>query len=126
MSTELSFFEGQFDAFTNALWGIWDQKLGKRLNPQVSENPGLLTAAFDQVEQIWDSVMMRLSFAFLAPYVLRYFVAIEDPCRLALRLVGFCIVWPWIYQCFIYTWFLDPLRYFPSPKVVLQPVGTYR
>jgi hypothetical protein len=117
MSTELPFVEAQIDAFSNTMWWSLDQKFGRVIRPRIYENPNILSRVVDQLQQIWDSVAIRISIAFAIPYVLRYFVFVENPFRVGMGLVGFCIVWPWVYQIFIYTWCLDPLRHLPGPKV---------
>jgi hypothetical protein len=119
MSTELSFVEAQIDAFVNTMWWSLDQKFGRLIRPRCRENRNILIAAIDQLEQIWDSVATRLTIAFTLPYILQYFDVVENPFRIGMGLVGFSIVWPWVYQIFIYTRFLDPLRHLPAPKVPL-------
>lgn len=117
MATELPFIEGHIDAFVNTMWWALDQKFGRLIRPPVRENPSTSAIAIDHLQQIWDSVATRLSVALILPYVLRYVMVVENPLRVGFGLVGFCIVWPWVYQIFIYTWFLDPLRKLPAPKV---------
>lgn len=119
MSTELPFVEAQIDAFVNTMWWSLDQKFGRLIRRRRPENRNTLIAAIDQLEQIWDSVATRLSIAFTLPYILQYVDVVENPFRVGMGLVGFCIVWPWVYQIFIYTRFLDPLRHLPAPKVTI-------
>lgn len=121
MSVELPFFEAQIDAFLNTVWWTLDEKFGRTARPKVRENPTFLTDIIDGLVQIWDSVVARLSIAFFTPYILRYIGVIKDPMWVSLRLGLFCIVWPWIYQIFIYVPFLDPLRHLPGPKVSNLP-----
>ena len=117
MSTELPFVEAQIDAFVNTMWWSLDQKFGRVIRPPCRENPNGLITAVDRLQQVWDSVATRLTIAFALPYILRYVVVVENPFRVGVGLIGFCILWPWIYQIFIYTRFLDPLRHLPGPKV---------
>jgi hypothetical protein len=116
MSTELPFIEAQIDAFTNTIWWSLDEKFGRVIRPSIRQNPSIFTLASGHIQRTWDSVSMRLTLAFVLPYIFRYVMTVENPFRLGLGLVGFCIVWPWIYQIFIYSWFLDPLRHLPAPK----------
>ena len=119
MSTDLPFVEAQIDGFLNTMWWSLDQNFGRLTRRPFRENPNTLITAVDQLQRIWDSVATRLSVAFALPYIVRHIVAIESPFRVGMGLVGFCIVWPWIYQIFIYTRFLDPLRDLPGPKVYI-------
>jgi hypothetical protein len=116
MSIELPFIEGQIDAFTNTMWWSLDHKFGRLIRPPARKNPNILTTTIDHLQGIWDSVVTRLSLAFIIPHVLRVFITVENPFRVGWYLVCFCIAWPWIYEIFIYTWFLDPLRKLPAPK----------
>jgi hypothetical protein len=117
MATELPFLEAQLDAFTNSVWWSFDEKFGRTTRPKVHDNPTILNATSDLLQKAWDSVAIRLTMAFVVPYSFRFVMVIKDPLRMGLALVGFCIVWPWIYQIFIYTRFLDPTRHLPGPKV---------
>lgn len=117
MTTELPFLEAQLDAFTNSIWWSFDEKFGRTTRPKVHENPTLVTATGDFLQRIWDSVALRLVLAFAVPYSLRYLMVIKDAFSIGLGLAAFCIVWPWIYQIFIYTRFIDPTRHLPGPRV---------
>jgi len=116
MSTELPWLEGLIDSFVNTLWWSLDQKLGRTNNPIVRQNPSILTIAGDSFQKIWDNTWLRLTLGFLAPYILRQYMEIDNPFKLGLWGVAIAFIWPWIYQICIYTWFLDPLRNLPGPK----------
>jgi hypothetical protein len=119
MSTDLPFLEAQLDALTNTIWWSLDQKFGRVARP--SNPPTVLS----RVQQIWDSVFYRLSIALIVPYALYYSeisfagVVVERPLRVVCWLWTVCILGPWIYQIFVYSLFLDPLRRLPGPKVYL-------
>jgi hypothetical protein len=119
MSTEISFIEGQVDALINSIWWNLDEKYG-RTTLSNNPNPSFLTTMLDTLHHAWDTLLLRLTLAFVAPYVLRLFTLVEDPFRVGMKLVTFGLVWPWIYRIFIYNMFLDPLRHLPGPKVLPQ------
>ena len=118
MSTDLPFLEAQLDALANTIWWSLEEKLGRTAHPPIRHNPSLVIRALDNLTWLWDSVAMRTTLAFLFPHFLKRFVEIDKPYQLSVILVLFCVVWPWIYQIFIYIPFFDPLRHLPSPKVV--------
>jgi len=120
MSTDLPFFEAQVDALVNTIWWTLDEKFGRIARPRFRSNPSLLTKTHDDLQRVWDSVAMRLSLAFFFPHFLKSFVDIERPYQIGMILLGFCVVWPWVYSILIYTPFLDPLRKLPAPKVLIQ------
>ena|ERR1700737_4975243 len=117
MSTDLSPFEAKVDAFTHAIFWNLDEKIVRSKYRTFHKNNPFLFA-IDCLEYMWETVTIRLSLAFIAPYILRHFEVVEDPSGLAKKLLIFGIVWPWIYRSFIYNVFLDPLRHLPGPKVV--------
>ena len=121
MSTDLPFPAAQVDALINTIWWTLDERFGRTTRPPIRRDPSLLTRALDDCTRLWDSLVMRLSLAFFLPHFLQSFVEIEKPYRTSLILVLFCVVWPWVYQIFIYLPFLDPLRHLPSPKVCFPP-----
>jgi hypothetical protein len=122
MSTETSFIEGQLDALINSIWWNLDEKYGRTTHSN-NPNPNLLTTILDTLHQAWDTLLLRLTLAFVAPYILGLFTVIEDPFRVGMKLVTFGLLWPWIYRIFIYNMFLDPLRHLPGPKVLpLNPL----
>jgi tetrahydromethanopterin S-methyltransferase subunit E len=117
MSTDLPYIEGLIDALANTIWWTFDLKFGRLARPRVRRHPNFFTIVIDHVQRIWDSVAMRLVIATISPYIMQYIFDIRHPFRLVLNLVVLSLTWPWIYQIFIYTWFLDPLRRLPGPKV---------
>lgn len=114
MSTELPFVEAQLDALTNTIWWTLDQKFGRVTRPL--SPPTILS----RLQQIWDSLFYRLSIATVVPYLLSLFDKCHRPGRMAVWLWGLCILGPWVYQIFVYSWFIDPLRRLPGPKVSSQ------
>jgi hypothetical protein len=119
MSTQISFMEGQFDALVNSMWWNLDEKYG-RTSHSNNPNPNLLTPFLNTLRHAWDTLLLRLTLVFVAPYILGLFTVIEDPFYVGLKLVTFGLLWPWIYRIFIYNMFLDPLRHLPGPKVSFQ------
>ena len=118
MSSGLSSaLEAQADALFNTIWWTMDQKFG-RTNRLKAFVPDSVMGRFRrQARMIWDTVWLRVVLAYSLPYVLGWFVEVEDPANLGRRLVLCSVFGPWIYHIFIYTWFLDPLRHLPGPKV---------
>lgn len=111
------YLEGQFDALIKSIWWIVDEKLGRMAHPAIRGNRNIITNTFDCLEHLWDTVTIRLTLAVVAPYVLHYLHYIGSPSGLAIRLLIFGLVWPWVYRIVIYNPFLDPLRHLPGPKV---------
>ena len=120
MSTDLPFLEAQLDALTNTVWWTLDHKFGRVARPL---SPPTL---FSRVQQIWDSVFYRLIIAIIVPFAWHYSgislagVVVERPGRVVSWLWAGCLLAPWLYQIFVYSWFLDPLRRLPGPKVCLM------
>ena len=103
--------EAQLDALLNTIWWTLDQKFGRVARPL---SPPTITS---RLQQIWDSLFYRLSIALAIPYVLRLWNLCARPGKVALWLWSLCLLGPWIYQIFVYSKFLDPLRKLPGPEV---------
>jgi hypothetical protein len=117
MSTDLPYIEGHIDALANTVWWTLDLKFGRLVHPQFSSHPSFLTTTIDHLQRVWDSVAFRLALTIIFTYAFHYIFAIQHPFQLALKCIVICLTAPWLYQIFIYTNFLDPLRNLPGPKV---------
>jgi hypothetical protein len=112
-----SFIEGQADALFNTIWWHSDSKFGLTNRIKHSAPGSTVGRLWREARLVWYNVLLRASLLLMLPYVLAVFCALDRPGRLGMQLACASVTVPWIYHICIYTWFLDPLRHLPGPKV---------
>ena len=74
------------------MWWSMDQKFGRLIRPAARKNPNILTITIDHLQRIWDSVAMRLTLAFIIPYVYGFLWSLEPiSCRVVFGRLLHCL-----------------------------------
>ena len=115
-----SLLEDQADALLSTFWWHADQKYGRTTRLEASIPRTTLGRIYRQARLIWENLLLRMALFYTLPYVLSVSVELERPGRLGGQLALLSFLAPWFYHIFIYTWFLDPLRHLPGPKVIIS------